>query len=474
MWEEAVLWLLSFFRREYNRSVYKKVMKSFFEKLNVREIAKIDVFSLPERIVSPYVFVVVFLLFLGLSDHRLSFMGTMGVVLAVSGFILGIQLKRVNLPRVPEKFFYPLLIVFIVCVIGMIIDWSLFLKLSLIPMGLLFLTGKHTRDLFLIVFLASLVVLTKGFWGIALPFMLISLIFLATRANTQLFDENLDLMAFTFLVIGFVFWVFDVLLFGGFPLLTPEARGSLDVTFTMLSHLLPIGCVMVIVVTRNRTASVVMVAVSVVLMALLGYRTQVVLVMLASCFAGFLMKVVTGTETALLVAGTGGVGVLLTGLRDIFLQTNIGIFEAIQTRVSMTLDIYDIMTEFGGFFGFTKGQVHVAAFPYFARLMPGVAYSPRRYIAEMVGMDVSATSTILGPLAVDFGLVGIFVGMAFLGYLLAKLYERKSPLGVSLYCIVLAYSLIGIETGIVDLEVLLIFFLSFLYVLTVASKRNVE
>jgi len=106
--------------------------------------------------------------------------------------------------------------------------------------------------------------------------------------------------------------------------------------------------------------------------------------------------------------------------------------------------------------------------------MPGVAYSPRRYIAEMVGMDVSATSTILGPLAVDFGLIGIFVGMAFLGYLLAKLYERKSPLGVSLYCIVLAYSLIGIETGIVDLEVLLIFFLSLLYVLTVASKRNVE
>lgn len=46
-----------------------------------------------------------------------------------------------------------------------------------------------------------------------------------------------------------------------------------------------------------------------------------------------------------------------------------------------------------------------------------------------------------------------------------KISTMRSPLGVSLYCVVLAYSLIGIETGIVDLEVILIFFLAFLYVL---------
>ena len=133
-------------------------------------------------------------------------------------------------------------------------------------------------------------------------------------------------------------------------------------------------------------------------------------------------------------------------------------------------NIYDMMATLGGVYGFTKGQVYVAAVPSLAGLMPKYAYSPRWDIAEFVGMDVSATSTILGPLAVDFGLVGIFVGMAFLGYLLSRLYWRKTPLGVSLYCIVLAYSLIGIETGIVDLEVLLIFFLAFLYVLSVEQS----
>ena len=466
MLEEISLRVISFLKREYDKSAYKQLMDSFFMNLHLREIPKIEWISLPERIVSPYIFVVVFLVFLGFSDHAVSFMGTLGIVLGIAGVILGIQFKHLKRPTISEKFFYPLLIVFGVCVIGMLFDWSLFLKVSMVPMVLLFLTGKHTKELFFLVFLGSLVVLCKGFWGVALPFAFISLIFLATTVRGSLFDENLRVFAFTFVVVGGFFWVLDVLLFGGFPLLTPEARGSLDVTFTMLSHLLPIGCVMVVVVTKNRSASLLMVLVSVVLMGLLGYRTQVVLALLASCFAGFLMNVITGTEAALALTGTGVVGLILTSLRDIILQTRVGIVEALQARISLTLDVYDMMANVGGVFGYTKGQVYVAALPYFARLMPGYAYSPRWYIAEMVGMDVSATSTVLGPLAVDFGLTGVFVGMLLLGYLLGRLYERKKPLGVSLYCVVLAYSLIGIETGIVDLEVILIFFLAFLYVLT--------
>ncbi len=466
MLEEVSSWLISFLKKEYERSVYKRLMDSFFDKIQMKEIPRIDFFSLPEKVVSPSIFVVVFIVFLGLSDHALSFMGTLGVILGILGFIVGINVKKVKRPKISEKYFYPLLFIFVASAVAMIFDWSLFLKMSLIPLVLLFLTGRYTKELFITVFLASLVVLKEGFWGVALPFTFLSLIFLATTVKSSIFDENLSLLAFTFLVVGAVFWCLDVLLFGGFPLLTPEARGFLDTTFTMLSHLLPIGCVMTIVVTKNRTASVVMVFISLTLMALLGYRTQVVLVMLASCFAGFLTKVMTGTETVTIMAGTGGLGLLLTGLRNVILQTRIGIIEAVQVRVGVTLDIYDMMAELGGVLGYTKGQVYVAALPSLARLMPKYAYSPRRYIAEFVGMDVSATSTVLGPLAVDFGLVGVFVGMMFLGYLLSKLYERKTPLGISLYCVVFVYSLIGIETGIVDLEVILVFFVSLLYVLT--------
>jgi oligosaccharide repeat unit polymerase len=466
MLEEIVSWLISFLQKEYERSYIKRMVDTFFQKLQWKEIPRIDLFSLPEKIVSPYLFIIVFVVFLGFSDHDLSAKGTLGIVVGIGGFLVGTFSRTIKKPHIPEKYFFPILISLLLCLGGLLFDWSFFLKISLVPLVLLFLTGKHTCEICIMLFLGSLLILYRGLWGIALPYLLFSLLFLATTINGTLFDRNIKLIAFSCIAVGIVFWILDSVLFGGIPLFSPQARGSLDATYTMLSHLLPIGCVMLIVITRNRTASLVFMCISLALMAMLGYRTQVVLVMLASCFAAFMVKVITGTETVILLMGSGGVAVLLTALRDVILQTHIGIMQAIQARISLTLDIYDMMAQAGGIFGYTKGQVHVAAFPYFARMMPGVAYSPRWYIAEMVGMNASATSTILGPLAIDFGLVGIFVGMILLGYLLSNLYWRKTPLGISLYCIVLTYALLGIETGIVDLEVLIIFFFAFLYVLT--------
>ncbi|MBU7033325.1 MAG: oligosaccharide repeat unit polymerase [Theionarchaea archaeon] len=466
MLEEIIGSVIFFLKKEYERSYFHQIVDSFFERLHLKEIPRLDIISLPERIVSPYLFIIVLIAFLGISDHGLSRMGILGFVMAISGFLLGIFSRNLRRPKISEKYFLPLLILFLICLAGLFNDWSLFLKISLIPLVLLFLTGHHTRELFIMVFLGSMVILYKGFWGIALPYLFLSLLVLATTIHGTIFDRNVRVIAFSCTFIGIFFWGLDSLLFGGFPLLSPEARGSLDATYTMLSHLLPVGCVMTIIITRNRTASLILVGISLVLMALLGYRTQVVLVMLASCFAAFIVKVISGSETIFLLFGTGGMAVFLTALRDVILQTRIGILQAIQARISLSLDIYDMMAEMGGILGYTKGQVYVAAFPYFARMMPGIAYSPRWYIAEMVGMDTSATSTILGPLAVDFGLVGIFTGMVLLGYLLSKLYWKKTPLGTALYSIILAYSLLGIETGIVDLEVLALFFLAFLYVLT--------
>jgi oligosaccharide repeat unit polymerase len=87
-------------------------------------------------------------------------------------------------------------------------------------------------------------------------------------------------------------------------------------------------------------------------------------------------------------------------------------------------------------------------------------------VAEFVGMRGSATSTILGPVAVDFGLVGIALFMIFLGYLLARLYQLNTRGGIHtmLYSSCLTYALIGIETGLVDIEVLSLFVFSFLFI----------
>ena len=93
-------------------------------------------------------------------------------------------------------------------------------------------------------------------------------------------------------------------------------------------------------------------------------------------------------------------------------------------------------------------------------------------MAVLVGeKSISVTSSIFGPLSIDFGLIGVIISMAFLGFL-SSLYNSADKengegkiIPVGLYSMVLSYTLIGIETGIVDLEVILLFIISLAYLL---------
>ena len=82
------------------------------------------------------------------------------------------------------------------------------------------------------------------------------------------------------------------------------------------------------------------------------------------------------------------------------------------------------------------------------------------------------TSTLLGPLALDFGLLGSVAAMSLLGWMTARTKGLVSAVTggqrsivVALYALILAYLILGIETGLVDYEVLLLFGGTFLYML---------
>jgi len=102
-------------------------------------------------------------------------------------------------------------------------------------------------------------------------------------------------------------------------------------------------------------------------------------------------------------------------------------------------------------------------------------------IAVLVGeRSVSVTSSIFGPLAIDFGLIGVVVGMIFLGFFLSNLYKmsqktegERKIISVGLYSMVLSYTIIGIETGILDLEVILLFVISLAYLLFIINRKNI-
>ncbi|NMC60450.1 MAG: hypothetical protein GYA51_13855, partial [Candidatus Methanofastidiosa archaeon] len=70
--------------------------------------------------------------------------------------------------------------------------------------------------------------------------------------------------------------------------------------------------------------------------------------------------------------------------------------------------------------------------------------------------------------------------MAILGFFLSNLYkmsdktkEERKILLIGLYSMVLSYTIIGIETGIVDLEVILLFIISLCYLLFISNRKTI-
>jgi len=523
----------------YKKSNFASLGDIFLSKLNkFPELKYLGKRKVSTKFFNPLIFILIFIIFLGVSDAPISFYGTFTIFLGLFGFFLGTKIKFKKI-ELPEKFFYPSLITFLILAVLTFYNWSIFSKLGLIPFSMIYLSQKkYSFEIYLTSFTLSLLIFFRmGYWAISLPYLFLSLIFMvmSLKHNEEYHIKNLksflvlfsvlilfsqypsilpfilifwvflflyylifiifigndgklheivtnNLWNITFLLIfvGTFYWILDLIAYGGIPILEPLKRGSLDPWYTMAAHLLPLGTILLVSLAstemekkKARFVSLVFVVFALITMGVLGYRTQIALTIIGILIVSAFTELITLEEITVL-SGAGALGLIaMTSLRNIILQTKISIIDAIRYRVGLTLSSYDILAELGELRGFTHGFVHIASYPPLANLMPGLAYSPRRYIGVFVGADnVSITSTIMGPLVIDFGVIGVFLGMLFLGFLLKKSYDlikriegKEKALFIAFYAIFLSYSIIGIETGLVDFEVLLTFFVGFLYIL---------
>jgi uncharacterized membrane protein len=76
------------------------------------------------------------------------------------------------------------------------------------------------------------------------------------------------------------------------------------------------------------------------------------------------------------------------------------------------------------------------------------------------------TSTLFGTVVLDFGIPGIAVFAVCLGFVVGLAYNAmkntRGALPTGIFSLLIAYTLVGIETGLVDLIVFVLFFISFL------------
>jgi oligosaccharide repeat unit polymerase len=211
------------------------------------------------------------------------------------------------------------------------------------------------------------------------------------------------------------------------------------------------------------------------ILLLLGYRTPLLAAFLIIIIIGFYGNIVSLWEVVIgAVIGVGaiiGIG-YFRSLGELTITSATNPFYTLQSRADFTLHVLDLLDFIGGNFGLTHGKL-------LASSIPGSELGPRMMVGKLIAWrtEVTITPSLIGQMVVDFGKVGVAVEMCFLGFILGigfKIMQKtKDYFYIGIYSLILTYSVLGIETGILDIQVLLYFVIAiFIYLYNAIKSKN--
>lgn len=311
--------------------------------------------------------------------------------------------------------------------------------------------------------------------------------FNAANQNILKFEKrDIYSIGFCLILVSIVFFFVSVASVGGIPLLKPSIRYLLKPILTMPVFLIIPGICLVAssylkdyqdnIITRSqarfRFAFLLILACGFLL--LLGYRTPLLAAFLIIIMIGFYGNIISAWEVvigaAVGVCAIVGIG-YFRSLGEMTITSSTSPLYSLQSRADFTLHVLNLLDFISGNFGIAHGQL-------LASSIPGSELGPRMMVGKLIAWrsEVTITPTLIGQMVIDFGKVGVFVEMCILGFILGvgfKIMQKtKDYFYIGLYSLILTYSILGIETGILDIQVLFYFTVAILIYLTNIIKSE--
>ena len=293
-------------------------------------------------------------------------------------------------------------------------------------------------------------------------------------------------IGFCLILVSIAFFFISIASVGGIPLLKPSIRYLLKPAFTMPVFLIIPGTGILAsvylkdyqekIITRSqvRFRFLLLLVIDVAILLTLGYRTPLLAALLLLIIIAYFGDIISVWEVvigALIgVAAIIGIG-YYRSINEYTISSAIDPFYTLKSRADFTLHVLNLLDIIGGNFGLTHGQLLASA-------IPGSELGPRMMVGKLISWrtEVTVTPTLIGQMVADFGKVGVAVEMCFLGFVLGigfKIVRKtKDYFYIGLYALLLTYSILGVETGLLDIQVLIYFAIAiFIYLIDILKSN---
>lgn len=299
--------------------------------------------------------------------------------------------------------------------------------------------------------------------------------------------DDIYSIGFCLMLVSIVFFFISIATVGGIPILKPSIRYLLKPAFTMPVFLIiPATCLIASAylkdfqiqkITRSqvRFRFLLLLAIDCAILLTLGYRTPLLASFLIIIIIGYFGNIVSPWEVV--VGGLIGVGAIIgigyfRSVKEFSITTATSPLSTLQNRADFTLHVLNLLDFLGGNFGLTHGKLLASA-------IPGSELGPRMMVGKLIAWrsEVTITPTLIGQMVIDFGKVGVAVEMCILGFILGigfKIIQKtKDYFYIGIYALLLTYTILGIETGILDIQVLVYFIIAiFIYAIYCSKAKN--
>ena len=275
--------------------------------------------------------------------------------------------------------------------------------------------------------------------------------------NPREFDFLSEKILVILVIIALALQGLNLILMGGIPLFNSELKSNATTNIWRIAYPLFLIMMNILLAKYYDRKYLVLVLLGALIFGLNGYRTSV-LGILGSAFITLyylekISKKVGIAFIALIVIGIMAVGYIAS--QSIATQHwTLNPVELVFYRAAFTLEVFERIIPLGAT---THGHILSMIFS---------SGSPRTFIGQYVlSQNVCLTSTLFGPVYLDFGLIGLAVQMLFMGIFLGLMDKLKKGVGIGIYSFILTHTLIWIETGPTDIMIWFLYLIGLILIL---------